>query len=152
MALSTGSARRQRTGLTSLGLAGFQAELDQIAEQKDRADQRDRQARRAMLARIRGVDIENVEARYFGSLDPEVGTAINKRQVVHEEELLAEHEIGTGSWNSGPRITTCSTWSGWRPRRARSASSGPGSENCWASSSTALEREAMSIPPAGEEV
>ena len=40
--------------LTSLGLAGFQAELDRIAEQKDALDKRDRQARRAMLARIRG--------------------------------------------------------------------------------------------------
>src|SRR5262249_36873501 len=75
--------RREARGraLASLGLTEFQADLDQIEEQKDALDNRDRHARRAMLAQIRGVEIEDVEARYFGSRDPEVDTAINKRQV-----------------------------------------------------------------------
>jgi hypothetical protein len=78
----------------SLGLAEFQAELEQIAAQKGALDRRERRARRAMLARVRGVEIEVVEERYFGSLDPEVNTAITKRTVVHEDELLAGHELG----------------------------------------------------------
>src|SRR5262252_52593 len=52
--------------LTSLGLAELQAEIDQIATQKTALDRRDRRARRAMLARVRGVDADEVEERYYG--------------------------------------------------------------------------------------
>ena len=47
---------------TSLGLAGFQEELDRIAAQRAELDRRDRQARRAMLARVRGVSADDLEA------------------------------------------------------------------------------------------
>src|SRR5437016_3145348 len=47
--------------LASLGLAEFEDELDEIAAQKAALDRRDRHARRAMLARIRGVAVEDVE-------------------------------------------------------------------------------------------
>ena len=87
--------REARTrAFASLGLAEFQSELEQIASQKGALDRRQRRARRAMLARVRGVEIETVEERYFGSLDPEVNTAITKRTAVHEDELLAEPELG----------------------------------------------------------
>src|SRR5947209_6391332 len=56
--------------LVSLGLAELQAEIDQIAAQKAALDRRDRRARRATLARVRGVETDEVEERYFGSLDP----------------------------------------------------------------------------------
>src|SRR5438046_1469062 len=75
--------------LMSLGLAELQAEIDQTAAERAALDQRDRRARRAMLARVRGVEIADVEERYYGSLDPEVNSAITKRQAVHEDEILA---------------------------------------------------------------
>ena len=138
--------------LTSLGLAAFQAELDQIAEQKDALDRRDRQARRAMLARIRGVAVEDVEARYFGSLDPEVTTAINKRQVVHEEELLAEHELGRRVLElRGQKDNLLDVvWLATSPAQVRELWTRIG--KLLGDEPTALEREALAIPPAGEEV
>jgi hypothetical protein len=138
--------------LASLGLAEFQAELDQIAEQKDALDKRDRQARRAMLARIRGLAVEDVEARYFGSLDPEVTGAINKRLVVHEEELLAEHELGRRVLElRGQKDNLLDVvWLATSPTQVRELWTRIG--KLLGDEPTALEREALAITPAGEEV
>src|SRR5262245_21466675 len=78
----------------SLGLAGVQAELEQIAEQKWALEKRERLVRRAMIARLRGVKPEEVEENCYARYEGEVATALGKRQAVHEDELLAEHEIG----------------------------------------------------------
>ncbi|MGP0065794.1 MAG: hypothetical protein ACLQGP_19605 [Isosphaeraceae bacterium] len=146
--------RREARGqaLASLGLADFQAELDQIVEQKDALDKRERQARRAMLARIRGVAVEDVEARYYGSLDPEVGTAIGKRQVVHEEELLAEHELGRRvlELRAQKENLLDVVWLATSPAQVRELWTRIG--KLLGDEPTALEREALAIPPAGEEV
>ena len=47
--------------LESLGLAGFQEELDRIAGQRAELDRRDTQVRREMLARVRGVSADDLE-------------------------------------------------------------------------------------------
>ena len=80
--------------LTSLGLAEFQSELDQIAAQKEALARRERCAQRAMLARVRGVEIDQIEEVYYGRHETEVTKTVSQRQAVHEDELLAEHEIG----------------------------------------------------------
>jgi len=81
--------------LESLGLAEHQAELDSIAKQKEVLDKRERLIRRTQLAQVRAVPLEDIEeSRYYGARDQEIDTAIAKRQRIHEEQLLAEHEVG----------------------------------------------------------
>jgi hypothetical protein len=83
---------RQRA-LQSLGLAAIQAEVDALAEQKLELERRERQAERALLAAVRRVPIEAVEDYYHGS-QVEVNQAVQRRQTLHEEELLAEDPLG----------------------------------------------------------
>jgi hypothetical protein len=80
--------------LESLGLAGFQEELDRIAGQRAELDRRDTQVRREMLARVRGVSADDLDGYSRVHDHPEIRAAIEKRRVVHEEELLAGHELG----------------------------------------------------------
>ena len=105
-----------------------------------------------MLARIRGVAVEDVEARYYGSPDPEVSTAINKRQVVHEEELLAEHELGRRVLElRGQKENLLDVvWLATSPAQVRELWTRIG--KLLGDEPTALERAALAIPPAGEEV
>jgi hypothetical protein len=135
----------------SLGLAEFQAELDQIAEQKAALEKRERRARRSMLARIRGLDLEDVEERYYGSLDPEVSTAITKRQVVHEDELLAEHELGQRvlRLRAEKENVLDVVWLATSSSQVRELWTKVG--KLLGDEPSELERDALSIPVAGEE-
>src|SRR5262245_17769450 len=47
--------------LESLGLAGYQQELDRIAGQRAELDHRDARVRREMLAKVRGVKAEDLD-------------------------------------------------------------------------------------------
>jgi hypothetical protein len=88
------SEARQRA-LRSLGLAELEAELEGIAAQKQALERRERQAHRAMLATVRRIPIENVADPHYGSHPHhEVTNAVQRRQAVHEEELLAEDPGG----------------------------------------------------------
>lgn len=82
--------------LESLGLTQLQAELDAIAAEEDALEKRKERALKAMLARVQGVPIEEVQyAHYYRSdIHPEVNTALQRRQAVHEDELLAQHPTG----------------------------------------------------------
>ena len=86
---------RQRA-LQSLGLTELQTELDSIAQQKEALEKREERVEKEMLAKVQGVPVEQVEAhgRYCVSMDPEVARAIDCRQAVHQDELLAEHPLG----------------------------------------------------------
>jgi hypothetical protein len=137
--------------LASLGLAELQAEIEQIAAQKAALDWRDRRARRAMLAWVRGVDTDEVEERYYGSLDPEVNTAITRRQAVHEDEILAGHELGRQVVRiraEKDRLLDV-IWLATSPVQVRQLSTKVG--ELIGDEPTQLEREALAIPPAGEE-
>ena len=70
------------------------AGLDVIAQQKLKTDKREKQLDRAMLARVRGVPLEDIDEYDAYRFDHEVDKAIHRRQSVHEDELLAESEIG----------------------------------------------------------
>src|SRR5690349_9848499 len=83
---------RQRA-LQSLGLAAIQAEVDAIVEQKEELERRERQARRAMLATVRRVPVEAVED-YYHCAHVEISSAIQWRQTIHEDELLAGDPLG----------------------------------------------------------
>lgn len=83
---------RQRA-LKSLGLAEMQAELEAVSAQRDELDRRERKAQRAMLAAVRRVPLEEVTDTIYGT-PHEVTRAVEKRQAVHEDELLAEDPLG----------------------------------------------------------
>ena len=79
--------------MQSLGLAAIQTEVDAMVEQKRELERRERQAQRAMLATVRRVPIEAVED-YFPCAQVEVSSAVQRRQTIHEDELLAEDPLG----------------------------------------------------------
>ena len=83
---------RQRA-LQSLGLAAIQVEADALAEQKQELERRERQAQCALLATVRRVPIEAVED-YYPCSQGEVTSAVQRRQTIHEDELLAEDPLG----------------------------------------------------------
>jgi hypothetical protein len=86
----------RKRALQSLGLTELQTELDTIAEQKETLEKRAERVEKEMIAKVQGVPVEQLEGRghYFGSMDPEVTRAIECRQAVHEDELLAEDSLG----------------------------------------------------------
>lgn len=83
-----------RQALRSCGLADWQAELDQIDAQREQLDRRQRRIQRTMLAHLRSVPIEDVDEHTGYQVHHEVTQAVGRRQAVHEEELLAESELG----------------------------------------------------------
>ena len=84
---------RQRA-LESLGLAEYQAELDGIEQQKETLEKREKRLHKTMLAKIRGVEPGDLEDYYSYRHDSEVENAVKRRKAVHEDELLAESELG----------------------------------------------------------
>jgi len=86
---------RQRT-LDSLGLAEMQAELDTVDQEKDALGKRGDRIGKAMLTHVRGVPVEDINDYYGYRREHEVSGAIERRQQVHEDELLADDE--TGRW------------------------------------------------------
>jgi len=137
--------------MESLGLAGFQDELDGIASQRAELDRRDTQIRKEMLAMVRGVAVDDLDVYSRVHDHPEIRAAITKRQAVHEEELLAGHETGRQVLRlRAERENLLDViWLATSPTQVR---------QLWTKVAellgdepTQLEREALSIPPAGEE-
>lgn len=85
---------RQRS-LVALGLTDLQAEMDEIERQEQVLVRRAHHTMRTMLARVRGVSVEEIEApHYRNQYTSEIEAAVTRRQKVHEDELLFESEIG----------------------------------------------------------
>ena len=87
-------ARARQLALQSLGLAPLQAELDAVAAQGQELRRRRRQALRAMLATVRRVPLDEVDEPPGRAAAVAVARAIRQRRAAHEEELLAEDELG----------------------------------------------------------
>ena len=83
---------RQRA-LDSLGLAEYQAELDEIEQQSKALEKREKQLHKKMLAKVRGIGTDDLDD-YAYRYDSEVDRAIKRRKAVHKDELLAETELG----------------------------------------------------------
>jgi hypothetical protein len=137
--------------VASLGLAGLQEELDRIAARRVELDERDRQIRKEMLARVRGVSIDDLNCYSHIHDHPEIRAAIGKRQARHEDELLAGHELGRQvlRLRAEKEDLLDVIWLATSPTQVR---------QLWTKVAellgeepTHLEREALSIPPAGEE-
>jgi len=145
-------AEARGKALESLGLAEHQAELDSIAKQKEALDKRERRIRRTILAQVRAVPVEDIEeSRYFGPHDHELDTAIAKRQGVHEQQLLAEHEVGRQvlQLRSEKDNLLDVVWLATSPVQVRQLWSRVG--ELLGEKPTDLEREALAIKPVGEE-
>lgn len=80
--------------LQSLGLAELQAEQDRLKEEETKIDKRQEAIQKEMLAKVRGVPVEDVNDRYIYNADTEVTNAVQRRQKVHEDELFAQDPIG----------------------------------------------------------
>ena len=82
---------RQRA-LESLGLADNQRELDEIRKQKEKLDEREEVLKNQLLARVRGVHINEVGSTY--GCDTEVNKAIRPRVEAHEAQILMSSDVG----------------------------------------------------------
>ena len=80
--------------LASLGLLDRQKELDAIEKQRTTLEKRKRQIERAMLAHIRGVSIQDIDDCENLRHHREVARVVERRQAVHQDELLAESDVG----------------------------------------------------------
>jgi len=89
-------AEARHRALSSLGLDELQAELDAVDEQRKALDRREKRAQKAMIARIQGIPAEEVSdnATYSYHFQKTVADAVQRRQAIHEEQLLGEQERG----------------------------------------------------------
>ncbi|MCA9067394.1 MAG: hypothetical protein KDA84_00625 [Planctomycetaceae bacterium] len=88
-----GRQSRERA-LASLGLLDWQTEWDAIEKQRFTLEQRKRQIERSMLAHVRGVPVEDIDDYENYRHHREVQQAVERRQAVHQDELLGASEIG----------------------------------------------------------
>ena len=57
-------------------------------------EKQQKQLHKAMLAKIRGVEADDLDDYYSYRHDSEVENAVKRRKAVHADELLAESELG----------------------------------------------------------
>ena len=84
---------RQRA-VQSLGLTKLQVELDALTRQQEELERQEHHLHRAMLAVVRRCPIDDVDECYCRSQPHDVSQAIQRRLAVHEDELLAEDDVG----------------------------------------------------------
>jgi hypothetical protein len=137
--------------LKSLGLAGFQAELDRISTRRAELDAHDARIRKEMLAKVRGVSADDLDYCSRVHDHPEIRAAVDRRRAVHEEEMLAGHELGRQVLRlRAERENLLDViWLATSPTQVRELWQKVG--ELLGEEPTALEREALSISPAGEE-
>ena len=81
--------------MQSLSVADLQADVDVIEKQEDALNDRKNLLHRTMLARVRRVPLETIDQHYTPThYNNEVENAIKSRQSIHEDDLLAECEVG----------------------------------------------------------
>ena len=81
--------------MQSLNVAELQADVDAIEQQEETLDKRKSLLHRTMLARVRRVPLEMIDQHYTPThYNNEVENAVKSRQAIHEDELLAECEVG----------------------------------------------------------
>jgi hypothetical protein len=140
---------KQRS-IESLGLAAMQAELDRIEQQSQELDKREHEVKRSMLALVRGEPKENISLHDVYRWDTEVGAAIRRRQTIHEDELLAENEVGRKilSLRVERENLLDTIWLATSPSQVRTLWTKVG--ELLKDEQTQLQRDAMAIPPIEE--
>ena len=85
----------QSEALKSLGLLELQRQLDKLADAEKRTAKQKESAQKQMLAIVKGVNVDELPSySYYSSAFQEVTVAVNRRQAIHEEELLARDPHG----------------------------------------------------------
>ena len=84
----------KQRALVALGLHDLQQELDQVEAGKQALQNREKRLQLTMLAKVRGLPVEEVSEDCWYRAEQEVSAALERRKALLEEELLAEHEIG----------------------------------------------------------
>jgi len=79
--------------LDSLGIAGLHKRLTRLERQEKLLDARQEKTQREMVAAVRGVPLREI-AQHSWRYTSDVEAAVEKRQGVHEDELLAESSRG----------------------------------------------------------
>ncbi len=81
--------------MQSLNVAELQADVDAIETEEEALSKRKSVLHRTMLARVRRVPLETIDLNYTPNYyNNEVENAVKSRQAIHEDELLAECEVG----------------------------------------------------------
>lgn len=81
--------------MQSLNVAELQADVDVIEQQEETLEKRKSLLHRTMLARVRRVPLETIDQHYTPThYNNEIESAIKSRQAIHEDDLLAECELG----------------------------------------------------------
>ena len=145
-------AEARRRAVRSLGLAESQAELDAVVQERKALDQREKRAQKAMVARLQGLPAEEVpeSATHSYQFTQTVNAAVQKRQAVHEEELLAEHPVGRDvlMLRAEKENLLDVVWLASSPAQIKQLWAKVG--ELLGDEPSALEREALAIEPAGE--
>lgn len=88
----------RKRAYASLGIADLEQERKEVVKQKEACDERETEIEREMLARIQGVPADRVDENtgpyYYDSFERRIERALEKREEVHRDELLAESETG----------------------------------------------------------
>ena len=142
----------RRRAVQSLGLAESQAELDAVVQERKALDRREKRAQKAMVGRLQGVPADEVpeSATHSYQFTQTVNAAVQKRQAVHEEELLAEHPVGRDvlKLRAEKENLLDVVWLATSPSHVRTLWSRVG--ELLGDEPSQLEREALAIGPAGE--
>lgn len=80
--------------LESLGIAQLQERLDEMAQQESDIRKRREEIYREMLATACGIAEERPYGGSFGRIPHQVSEAVKRRRSLHEQELLADDELG----------------------------------------------------------
>lgn len=80
--------------IESLGIAELMAEQEHVEQQQKALESREEQLSRQVLSLLRGVPPQTIDTYAVTRSDIEVNNAIKARQMVHEESLLREHDLG----------------------------------------------------------
>jgi hypothetical protein len=80
--------------LRSLGLTQLQQQIDTIEESEKRSTKQKEATYKQMIAIVIGKSVDDVPYHYYALRPNEVTVAIERRQAVHEEELLARDPQG----------------------------------------------------------
>ena len=151
-------ARREAhaQALGSLGIEGPHAELEAVRAEEAALARRKLAAQRAMLAALRGTNVEEVADGFavrYGTgpaLPAEAVEAITRREAAHRERLLADDPVGreVARLRAEREALLDTVWLATSPTQVR---------ELWAKVAellgeepTRLEREALSIAPNAE--
>ncbi len=88
-------AKAKQEAAKLLGIDTLMENREKISQETKRLQREDLKVIRQMVAAIRDCDVEEVELDSYGHNVPhEVTSAVARRAVIREEELLAEHKLG----------------------------------------------------------